>query len=743
MQVVAISKFLQANFKTETLSLEYKRQSPALDLMPTKPSTYVEPTISLASGGATPDAPILLISAAGAMGKTVTSKAIAEQLGCPKLDLAHVTVGQDSHSGVLNRVLTGKSLGSFMEKLDRGATSLVIDALDEAPLRSGERAFFAFMESLAEDAASFGVPNHQFIVLGRPQTIELFAELCKDYQVATTNVTLDSLSLESSLDLIANELKKKHGSALHEVHTQPAREYWTSYLLDLASVLTGKDDFAPMDWKEVSDFLGYPPVVCAIAPTLQEANYSKSAQLLKRTSSEIGTRSTVLTKIIGDLLARETAKVQQQLSEVFRGELTEFAIRALYGYEEQLGRILGSLGIESPEPLPASLPDEYRARYEEAIETFVVDHPFLDGQSKPRPRNVVFSDHLRSIVNSRTAFISGSTGRPLQSDSLLPVGPFYIHFMTEFCTKIVAPGSDNYLVPAIQDEDYVYDLIASWISGTPSDWTASYHYLHPEGTKPIVDFLMERAPRDDAGGSSNTRTTAALFFTIEKPHGLLQIKSPISNVSIASQHGVYIASADGSITIGPNATIVAKNLQTSELDEVIFRGTTSTNPMRDQATLVVSQDLKIPGEYKIKNTGRAMTTVLAPFLDPRWNAYKPEVSPIDGLDRSKVTEAIMYIRRILTSFRSTNGNPSIHADKFARHIVGRNELLRTVASAMQEAGLIELRNGMMTLNQTRLSELEISYDTYSSPDWIKKFTGVMALCLNSDRNLVAALKAKS
>lgn len=741
MTVVSISKFISENFNVEPLALEAKRHSPALDLRPQRPKSYVEPTVSVETKEAPIPAPILLVSAAGAMGKTVTSKAIAEQLGCPRLDLAHLTVGQDTHSGVLNRVLTGKSLGTFMDKLDRGVASLIIDALDEAPLRSGERAFFAFIESLAEDAAAFSTPNHQFIVLGRPQTVELLSDLCKDLDVATTEVTLDSLSLNSSLDLIANQLEEKAKTSIHQIHVQPARDYWTSYLLDLGSILTHNDSFASTNWHEVSDFLGYPPVVCAIAPTLEESNYNKSSQRLKRNSLEIGSRSAILTKIIDDLLARETEKVQQQLAEVFRDELSEGQIRALYSYEEQLSRILRTLGIEVPDPLPASLPDEYRARYEESIETFVVDHPFLDGQASAGPRNVVFSDHLRAIVNSRVTYISGNTHGPLQAESLLAVGPFYAHFMTEFVTKVpITKLMDGPRIPAVFDEDYVSDLVSSWVSGTPSDWTPSFHYIHRENDLPVLDLLMERNLSVVDSSAEGLKSSKSLFFAIENPNGLLQLKSPILNVSIATEHGVYIASSGGSITLGPNTTIVAKSLQTSEIDEIVFRSSSnSTVESKDQATLIASPDLRIPGDYKIHRSGTATHTVFAPFLDQRWKAFRPEIGAIEGLDKTKVAEAVMYVRRILTSFRSTNGSPAIHVDKFNRHVVGRNELLRVVADSMQSAGLIESKNGMFIINQDRLSVLGISYDTYSSPDWVRKFSGALAMCLNNDRRLVAAL----
>lgn len=673
------------------------------------------------------------------MGKTFTSMAIAEQLGCPRLDLAHLTVGQATHSGVLTRSLDWSSSGKFMESMNEGKTCLIIDALDEAPLRSGERAFYAFMRSLVEDASDFSKPNHQFIVLGRPQTVQYLRDVCVDLEVPATSITLDSLSLESSLQLISNQLQQTSISDTFIVHNTPAKEYWTAYLFRLGQILTQSEQFSAHDWPRVADFLGYPPVICAIAPTLDSHNFKQSVEKLKRRNAQAASHSWVLTSIINDLLSRETEKVQRHLSQVFREELGENEILALYNYEEQLVRVLRLLGIPSEEVVPASLPEGLRSKYEEALELFVADHPFLDGQDRPRPRNVVFSDHLRSMVNSQAGYISVPNVKPIQSDALLPVGPFYVHFMHEFTKPKHGTDDGNSKLPTLRTEEFVEEVITSWNKGIQGDWRAVVHYSHRATQTAVLDLYRERDLASHA--VQEKELNADISFEVANPDGILQLRSPLTNTAIVTDHGLFIDASGGSITLGPNISIVARNIETSGVSEVIIRTSSSRNDeyLSDPA-LIVSEDFRIAGDYKVHMVGLQPLSVIAPNLDQRWKAFMPRVKSIDGLDPVRIMEAVLYIRRILSSFRSINGVPAIHADKFSRHVLGRNELLKSVSDSMHEADLIATRSGMVVMNQSELANLGISYATYGSPDWMDKFSTALAFCLSRDPRLVHSLR---
>lgn len=729
MESIQVYDFF-SKFEENSVNLTEKKAVPALSLRSIRPRAYVEPTLTYLDDAPDHTNPILLISAAGAMGKTFTSMAIADQLNSPRLDLSKVIVGEDSHTGILNRSLTRTSCAEYLRSLDEGTTHLIIDALDEAPIRSGERAFTAFIESLAEHCSEFNVENHQFIILGRPQTTEIFAGICRDAGTGVTRMSLDSLNLDSSLQLIGNEISSYEGGA-SLIHDKPARDYWREYLFGLARIMQQDDTFKEEDWDTVSDFLGYPPVLCAIAPTLRESNYKREAERLKRGTTRVSSRSNVLTQIINDLLDREATKVQTQLSEVFSGAIEPQRILTFYTHEEQIARILKEFGIESPHAFPVGLPPELRAGYEESIQTFIMDHPFLDGHAAARPRNAVFSDYLRAITNSGTEYFTTLTEKPLAAANLLPVGPFYVHFMEE----LLSDGEDTEAVSQhkIQSEDYVADIWASWVSSGNSAQRPVLQYVHTGDRKPVIDLFMEnRLQLDDQAISPQ------ISFTIQDPTGVLQLKAPLQNMFISTDHCVYISSSAGAITLGPEMTLLARSVETESVDEVVFRS--ASDPGSRSANYIVTEDLGIVGDYRIRHIGDNPVLVFAPNVDQRWMAFRPNLTKMDGIDPHRVAEATMCVRRILTSFRTTNGVLAIHVDKFNRHVIGRNTLLNAVANAMKKADLIAERGGLMVADQAALSRLGISYDSYSSPDWSSKMYVALRECLNRDGSLYQQLK---
>jgi hypothetical protein len=84
-------------------------------------------------------------------------------------------------------------------------------------------------------------------------------------------------------------------------------------------------------------------------------------------------------------MIRESSKVAAQLSESLPGLDTT----GLYGPEEQLAR-LASLILGSGTPkIPPSLPQHAVAPYEQAVQSLLPQHPFLDSK-EPKPSGAVF-----------------------------------------------------------------------------------------------------------------------------------------------------------------------------------------------------------------------------------------------------------------------------------------------------------------------------------------------------------------
>ena len=84
---------------------------------------------------------ILLFSASAAVGKSTFAKALSATSGVPLLDLSKVLVSTDSLRGIISAEMGDMAPGNFQH----GQFSLVIDALDEGRIVSGDNNFYEFL----------------------------------------------------------------------------------------------------------------------------------------------------------------------------------------------------------------------------------------------------------------------------------------------------------------------------------------------------------------------------------------------------------------------------------------------------------------------------------------------------------------------------------------------------------------------------------------------------------------------
>src|SRR4051812_50128203 len=110
------------------------------------PEPYVWP--DLTSDDDLAGSPILLLTSAGAMGKSAAARAIANHLNAPLIDLARLPVGSDSLTGLLTRTLGWGQAASYIGDLVAGRAAIVLDSGDEAPLLAGREKFLSFIKNI-------------------------------------------------------------------------------------------------------------------------------------------------------------------------------------------------------------------------------------------------------------------------------------------------------------------------------------------------------------------------------------------------------------------------------------------------------------------------------------------------------------------------------------------------------------------------------------------------------------------
>jgi len=331
--------------------------------------------------------PILLISAVGASGKSALAQELSSRIGLPLLDLAkNKPVGDSTLRGLLTSAFPMASLGDVFGGIATGTFGVVIDGLDEGRAMTSEGAFSAFMDDIAKMAsAANGV---SFVLLGREQSIDAAFIMLSDRGVTPGIATLCRFTrkqAEEYVDSLTDGMQSSQAGQYIEARNM---------ILDrLSSAFRGTEVKDDIDNAEFLSFIGYPPVLDAIATLLgNRKNYHSTIEELA-TSSSSKVEISLLYDIAMHILSRERSEkvvpivIKQVLGDLAAAEQTQIC-DSIYSVEEQCVRLidycLGSkqsrLWLDDP---------VLNGRYEECLDTFFYEHPFLTGAG-PQFRNVIF-----------------------------------------------------------------------------------------------------------------------------------------------------------------------------------------------------------------------------------------------------------------------------------------------------------------------------------------------------------------
>lgn len=370
---------------------------------------FVEPTLSMAEGVSNPS--VILISAPGAVGKSTVASEIARRSGASLWDLSKFQVGSNSFAGTLAKTF-GPTAATIMAKLDTGDFLVVLDAIDEAAVRAGPQNMQAFLDDLVGHLKD-GRKKAVVVLLGRSDSVDWVSLYFDDQGVPLARYELEFFDEAAAHSFIDKRLDNKHqgeGVSAHRSQRAMFVEARTK-LFDLASGLLTTGDGNRWAETNVKRFLGYAPVLVALADYLDDPNCLALRNEIERTREALtGFKDAVqwafLVTIIRELLKREQRKMVDAVRP--RMEVTASKIKwgkwdDLYSPEEQCRRILGtSLKVPDEERLP----DELSRIYAEALETQLPQHPFhgsLQGFA-----NVVFQEYAYAwaLVNGAQEFAS-------------------------------------------------------------------------------------------------------------------------------------------------------------------------------------------------------------------------------------------------------------------------------------------------------------------------------------------------
>ena len=368
-----------ASQKTGLVALQ--RPSDSFFVTSTRVAPFIEPGFSKVEFPNEKPS-ILLVSAVGASGKTTAAHALSFDLKLPVLDLSkHKAVGDNTLTGILTTAYPIDKVGGVLEGLRTGTHGIIIDGIDEGRSKTTEQGFEAFLDDLMQ--RSEGATSTVIVVFGRSQVLLSTWLYLADHGADVALVQIDSFNLKQAkayIDSLVTDTVTSQTQAYEHARDEVLSK------LDAAFSLTENND------KNLFlSFIGYPPVLDAIATLLrEERNYYRIHQTL---SGGIGGQLEIglLIRIADYLLDRDHKEKAlpnfiEEIASLAGGSVAQDLRTSLYSPEEQCARVL-SRALNREFPRQVIEDNILNERYEKAADNWCQDHPFLDDT---RVRNAVF-----------------------------------------------------------------------------------------------------------------------------------------------------------------------------------------------------------------------------------------------------------------------------------------------------------------------------------------------------------------
>lgn len=395
-------RFAQIRAQTPSTAL------PGWDAAPHHPSAFVEAALSLRADFNDLSQNVWLIAAPGAVGKSTLAKEICAATNAVYLDLATATTVAG------NYLVGGLVKAGLWSAWQAGQSTLLVDALDEARLRVTQSSFEDFLADVANVAGARGVP---IVLLGRVNIVEEAWSILNDksglnppiFDIELFQPARAKTFVRAAIERLAKVTDPKTGKRTYP-HLEGALAAHHSVYEKAASSLV--DHLTKETSADGRQFAGYAPVLEAVATVI--ASESNPAKIDDAIESIF--KGQVLGRVTSEVMIREAGKLSNQLAATVSG----LDPTGLYGAEEQLSRLASLvLGAGSPK-MPANLPQHAVAAYEEAVQSLLPQHPFLDSRTQ-RPAGAVFGACIlagaltgedEDVARAAQRFASGGPNTP-------------------------------------------------------------------------------------------------------------------------------------------------------------------------------------------------------------------------------------------------------------------------------------------------------------------------------------------
>ena len=581
----------------------------------------------------------------------------------------------------------------FIQELREGTATLVLDSVDEAQLAAGRDNYIAFLEDLA-GLVRGTQGTRQIVMLGRRDAVDTTYLALADLGIASAQAEVLPLTHPQSCELLNTTLDAKvvdeRPYDVHRVHPVPFGALRDKAFTEIARALQPElddDADAKADWHVAEHFLGYPPVLMALAERLAVDNPQAELEAGRIAASpdpqgEVGPGQ-LLRAVVEEILDRESGKVRARVGDALEISEEDPRRSVLYTRDEQVLRLLELVSHLTVEvAAPASLKPDERSRYEELIEGFLPDHPFL---LEKKFANVVFSDYVRAYALTTEQQVHGLPRRRFLS-GLPPVGPFFAQFVAA-----LSPIEGTLATVA---EDLVDDLIRSNVLGARESGVSMYAHRRDVATLTLFDGSL-------ATLLGAEQYLGFLAFRIKEPSGVVELTSPLSRCYVVTEHGVVVNGRNGVIELGPSVILHTSQLQFVG-ESIVVRGVEAEEV--SQSSWLVADEVTHEPEVKVHAHPPTALMVTWPTPWHQWKAYSFDIPTVSHLSTRSSQQVYLGLRRILTAFHSSpKGEPSAYQQKLERFALGESPIYIAVFAALQDLGVVETDSALYRLKTDRLA----------------------------------------
>jgi hypothetical protein len=692
--VIGFAEFVGTLSKTK-VALPAPRTD-AFRLVPTALKEFVAPDLEHRTDiSEPPQGQVILITAPAAVGKTTFASQLAHELNCPIWDLSKApSIGSGALDGQMSANFGREAAAKFLTLAEQGEACILIHALDEARIRITESTFSDFLRSISEIVRKS--PRCACIVLGRKQVIEDAWLYFSVNGVTTPIYEICYFDKPKSIRFLDNYVSKfgpeQAGArqAFHQAYDR-ARD----------SILEAIEKSVPEE--KAADFIGYAPVLMAIARALSEETnfHAVSSRWSGGVSSSDGGPISIVASLIVDILFREQSKYILNAPADVKFAISGSPAPDVYSPREQEYRILCYMlnRDDLARQFSVSLPSDISESYEESSGSLLREHPFL-AEGTRAAANVIFKDYLYAVVlNEGGDFAEEILKRASEFDDR--PSPLLFEFYFRSGEREVEREIDARHIGILYDSALGSETIDKNVQFSIE--TIERGYPRKILLKGTFEFFTE----EDA----ETITHPRVVQFVADPIDNLEFSRVLSHADIDVDNGLQLVSPSKEFEFIGDVWISAGNVD-FDVDTIVVRphraerssenaNPTVTSIIAGTVTGKVSRPPKVYGSLQVEFPGSDRYP---------WIKFKSNIS-VGGSTGNDYERSERILRRIITAFRShSRGSLARFKDKIESERVSRGTLGKCLLGMLISDRILRLEGKFYYLDPAQCSNrLGVTY----------------------------------